>query len=480
MPDASLHDLLCRRAFLGRSAFGLGSLALSLLADRSPASAPRTSRQDPAAPFRLPTGKARRVVVIFLSGGLAQHDLFDEKPLLAERRGEELPPSVRKGERITGLTERQGALPVVGSKFEFQNYGKCGLRMSELVPQLGSVADDLLLIRSLQTDHVLHEAAMTILFTGTPLLGRPSWGSWVSYALGDGRGNLPEFVVLLSNPDASTPLHPRLWHNGFLAGRHQGVPFRSGKEPVLFVHNPPGIDQKARARQLDALRELNALEAARSGDPDAEARLAAFETAARMQTSVPELADLTQESQQTLDEYGAEIGKESFANNCLLARRLLERGVRFVQLCDAGWDHHFDIPRVLPKKCEQVDKPTAALLRDLKRRGMLDDTIVVFCGEFGRTPYCEGPLAFDSYGRDHNALACSALLAGGGFKAGHAHGRTDDWGWSAVDDVVHVHDLHATILHQLGLDHQKLTVRAQGRDFRLTDVGGKIVDGLLA
>jgi uncharacterized protein (DUF1501 family) len=321
---------------------------------------------------------------------------------------------------------------------------------------------------------------MTILFTGTPLLGRPSWGAWTSYALGDGKGNLPEFVVLLSNPDPATPLHPRLWHNGFLAGRHQGVPFRSGKEPVLFVDNPPGVDAAARARQLQALRALNEREAARSGDPDAQARLAAFETAARMQTGVPELADLRQEPPELLEEYGAEIGRDSFATNCVLARRLLERGVRFVQLCDAGWDHHYNIPRALPKKAEQVDKPTAALIRDLKRRGMLDDTIVVFAGEFGRTPYCEGPLAFDTYGRDHNALAGSVLVAGGGFKAGHAHGATDEWGWSAASDIVHVHDLHATILRQLGIDHQKLTVRAQGRDFRLTDVAGKVLPALLA
>jgi hypothetical protein len=472
----SLHDLLCRRAFLGRSAFGLGGLAAALLQQRAAASSP----QDPQPAWQLPTAKAKRVVVIFLSGGLSQHDLFDEKPLLRERRGEELPPSVRKGERLTGLTERQGALPVVGSKFEFQDHGKCKLRMSELVPCLGEVADDLLLIRSLQTDHVLHEAAMTILFTGTPLLGRPSWGAWTSYALGDGKGNLPEFVVLLSNPDPATPLHPRLWHNGFLAGRHQGVPFRSGKEPVLFVDNPPGVDAAARARQLQALRALNEREAARSGDPDAQARLAAFETAARMQTGVPELADLRQEPPELLEEYGAEIGRDSFATNCVLARRLLERGVRFVQLCDAGWDHHYNIPRALPKKAEQVDKPTAALIRDLKRRGMLDDTIVVFAGEFGRTPYCEGPLAFDTYGRDHNALAGSVLVAGGGFKAGHAHGATDEWGWSAATDIVHVHDLHATILRQLGIDHQKLTVRAQGRDFRLTDVAGKVLPALLA
>lgn len=478
------HDQLCRRAFLERGAFGLGSLALALLSDRARGLVPQdsraASRPAEAPPWRLPTAKAKRVVVIFLSGGLAQHDLFDEKPLLNERRGEELPPSIRKGERITGLTERQGALPVVGSKFEFKNYGKSGLRMSELLPHLGEVADELTLIRSLQTDHVLHEAAMTILFTGTPLLGRPSWGAWTSYALGDGKGNLPEFVVLLSNPDPATPLHPRLWHNGFLEGRHQGVPFRGGAEPVLFVKSPPGMGEKPRARQLAALKELNALEAARTGDPDATARLASFETAAKMQTSVPELTDLSQEPPEIMEEYGAEAGKDSFANNCLLARRLLERGVKFVQLCDAGWDHHFNIPRVLPRKCEQVDKPTAALIKDLKRRGMLDDTIVVFAGEFGRTPYCEGPLAFDTYGRDHNALACSTLVAGGGFRRGYAHGATDEWGWSAAENVVHQHDLHATILHQLGLDHLKLTVRAQGRDFRLTDVGGRVVKDLLA
>jgi len=472
----ALYDHLCRRAFLGGSAFGLGSLALSMLSQKARAAA---GRQDPKPAWQLPTAKAKRVVVIFLSGGLAQLDLFDDKPLLRERRGEQLPPSIRKGERVTGLTERQGALPVVGSKFEFEDYGKCGLRMSELLPHLGEVADELTLIRSLQTDHVLHEAAMTILFTGTQLLGRPSWGAWTSYALGDQRGNLPEFVVLLSNPNPATPLHPRLWHNGFLAGRYQGVPFRSGKEPVLFIENPPGVDEKLRRRQLDALAELNRLEAARTGDPDAEARLAAFETAAKMQTSVPDLADLKDEPQELLDDYGAEPGEDSFANNCLLARRLLERGVRFVQLCDAGWDHHFNIPRVLPKKCEQVDKPTAALIRDLKQRGMLDDTIVVFAGEFGRTPYCEGPLSFDSYGRDHNALACSVMVAGGGFRRGYAHGATDDWGWSAQDDIVHVHDLHATILRQLGIDHEKLTVRAQGRDFRLTDVAGKVVPDLL-
>jgi len=472
----SMFQHLSRRGFVGGSAVGLGSLAFDLLSRRALRS---QDPQDKPA-WQLDRAPAKRVVVVFCSGGLSQHDLFDEKPLLNERRGEQLPESVRQGGRVSGLTERQGQLPVVGSKFEFEDYGKCGMRMSELVPHLGGVADELTMIRSLQTDHVLHEAANTIFFTGTQLLGRPSWGAWASYALGTGRANLPEFVVLLSNPNPSTPLHPRLWHNGFLEGRHQGVPFRSGKDPVLFVKNPPGVDEKLRKRQLDALRELNTMEAARSGDPDAAARLASFETAARMQTSVPELADLSDEPDELLDDYGAVPGESSFANNCLLTRRLLERGVKFVQLCDAGWDHHFNIPRALPNKTEQVDRPTAALIRDLKNRGMLDDTIVVFAGEFGRTPYCEGPMSHDSYGRDHNNLACAALVAGGGFKGGYAHGKTDDWGWSAAEDIVHMHDLHATILHQLGIDHEKLTVRSQGRDFRLTDVAGKVVHDLLA
>lgn len=478
----TIYNPFSRRSFIGGSAAGLGSLAFSLMSQQAMGQNPNKSRgqQDPKPAWQLDKTPAKRVVVIFLSGGLSQHDLFDEKPILNERRGEQLPPSIRQGGRVSGLTERQGQMPVVGSKFEFENYGKCGMRMSELVPHLGEVADELTLIRSLQSDHVLHEAANTIFFTGTQLLGRPSFGAWVSHALGTGRGNLPEFVVLLSNPNPSTPLHPRLWHNGFLKGRHQGVQFRSGKDPVLFVKSPAGVTDKVRKQQLEALQELGQMEAARTGNPDALARLASFETAARMQTSVPELADLTDEPDELLEDYGAVRGESSFANNCLLARRLLERGTRFVQLCDAGWDHHFNIPRVLPRKCEQVDKPAAALIRDLKQRGMLDDTIVVFAGEFGRTPYCEGPLAFDNYGRDHNNLACSAIVAGGGFRPGYAHGKTDEYGWSAAEDIVHVHDLHATILHQLGIDHSKLTVRSQGRDFRLTDVAGRVEKKLLA
>lgn len=471
--DPSIESLRCaisRRAFLGNAGLGLGAIALtSLLARRA------FAREDAAlAAARLANATAKRVILIFLSGGLSQLDLFDEKPLLNQRRGEELPDSVRRGQRITGLTEKQGALPVVGTKFRFKRYGKCGMHMSELLPNLGAVADDLLLVRSLQTDHVLHEAAMTILFTGTQLLGRPSWGAWTSYALGSENQNIPEFVVLLSGGDGGTPLHPRLWHNGFLPGRYQGVQFRSGGDPVLYVKNPDGVSDGARRPVLDAVKALNEIEAQNTGDPDVTTRTQAYEMAARMQTSVPELADLKSESAETLANYGAEPGKNSFAANCLLARRLAERGVRFIQICDGGWDHHFRIPTALPRKCEDVDKPTAALIRDLKERGLLDDTIVMFTGEFGRTAYCEGPLSFDSYGRDHSALSNGVLIAGGGFKAGFEYGKTDEWGWDVVEQPLHMHDLQATVLHCLGLDHLKLVYRHQGRDFRLTDVGGKV------
>lgn len=472
-PDARTE--LCRRAFLGQTTLGLGSIALAGFFQRQGF----TAADRPA--YLLPKARAKRVILVFLAGGLSQMDLFDEKPLLNQRRGEELPDSVRRGQRITGVTEKQGALPIVGSTFKFKNYGKCGLRMSELFPNVGELADELCLIRSMQTDHVLHEAAMSILFTGSMQLGRPSWGSWCTYALGSENKDLPEFVVMITGQrDGGSPPHPRMWHNGFLPGRYQGSHFRSGKDPVLYIANPSGIDAKARKPVLDAVKELNEIEAASTGDPSISTRVQTYEMAAKMQTSVPELADLSREPQEVLDAYGAEPGKESLANNFLLARRLAERGVRFVQICDSGWDHHYNIPVLLRKKMDEAEKPFAAMMKDLKERGMLDDTIVIFTGEFGRTSYCEGPLSFATYGRDHNQLACSILLAGGGFKRGFAYGGTDDYGWSAVDKPVHVHDIQATVLHCLGLDHLKLVHRFQGRDFRLTDVGGNVIQDVLA
>jgi hypothetical protein len=474
-----------RRVFLRTSVLSLGSIALSSLLART-GSAPGAGARllgpgEETPAFQLANATAKRVILIFAAGGLSQFDLFDEKPLLNQRRGEELPDSVRKGQRITGVTEKQGALPVVGSCFKFKPYGKSGLRLSELFREMGAFADDMCLVRSMQTDHVLHEAAMSILFTGSQQLGRPSWGSWVSYGLGSENKDLPEFVVMLSGTrDGGSPPHPRMWHNGYLPGRYQGCPFRSGKEPVFFVANPPGIDAKARKRILESVRALNELESAASGDPEVTTRIQAYEMAARMQASVPELTDLSKEPADVLEKYGAEPGKESFANNCLLARRLAERGVRFIQIMDGGWDHHYNIPILLKQKMEEADKPIAALLRDLKNRDMLEDTLVIFCGEFGRTSYCEGPMSFASYGRDHQQLCGGLLLIGGGFRGGFAYGQTDDWGWDVVKDPVHVHDVQATVLHLLGLDHTKLVTRYQGRDFRLTDVAGNVVKALLA
>jgi hypothetical protein len=477
--NSPLHPDLTRRAFLGTSVLGLGSIALSGLLARS-GRADDAPEPRPGAPYKLDKATARRVILIFASGGLSQHDLFDEKPLLNKRRGEELPDSVRKGQRITGVTERQGALPVVGTCFKFKPFGKSGLRLSELFREMGAFADDTCLIRSMQTDHVLHEAAMSIMFTGSQQLGRPSWGSWASYALGSENKDLPEFVVMLSGTrDGGSPPHPRMWHNGYLPGHHQGCPFRGGKEPVFFVANPDGIDARARRRIVDGVQELDALDAAVTGNPEVAARVRTYELAARMQTSVPELTDLSKEPAEVLERYGAEPGKESFANNCLLARRLAERGVRFIQLMDGGWDHHFNIPVMLKQKMAAADRPIAALLRDLKDRDLLEETLVIFCGEFGRTSYCEGPLSFGSYGRDHHQLCGGLLLIGGGFRGGLAHGQTDEWGWDVVKDPVHVHDVQATVLHALGLAHLKLVTRYQGRDFRLTDVGGTVIKALL-
>lgn len=473
-PQFLTRQDLTRRTFLGGSVLGLGSIALAHLGAREePTSAAET--------FRLGNASAKRVILIFAAGGLSQLDLFDEKPLLNERRGEELPPSIRKGQRISGVTEAQGALPVVGSVFKFKSFGKSGLRLSELFREIGTFADDLCVVRSMQTDHVLHEAAMSILFSGSLQLGRPSWGSWISYALGSENKDLPEFVVMLSGSrDGGSPPHPRMWHNGYLPGRHQGCPFRGGKEPVFFVQSPPGMNEAARKSVLARLAELNQLEATRSGDGEIATRIQHYEMAARMQTSVPELTDLSKEPADVLQKYGAEPGKESFANNCLLARRLAERGVRFIQLMDGGWDHHYNIPVSLKQKMEMADKPIAALLRDLKERGLLEETLVLFCGEFGRTSYCEGPMSFASYGRDHQQLSGGFLMAGGGARGGTMYGETDDWGWDVVKNPVHVHDLQATVLHALGLEHRRLVTRYQGRDFRLTDVGGNVIRDLLA
>jgi len=468
---------LNRRAFLGNTMFGLSNVALASLLGGSAFG--RTRDDTPVFPNHTPT--AKRVIVLFMSGAPSQFELFDDKPLLNLRRGEPLPDSVRQGKRITEVTVRQGALPIVGSPFEFKHYGSCGMHMSELVPGLGRHADDITLVRTMQTDTVIHETATTFFFTGTQLLGRPSAGSWVTYALGSEAKDLPEFVVLVSGSSRDDQgLHSRLWGSGFLPGKYQGVPFRSSGDAVLYLSNPPGVDTEDRASVLDGLRRLNEIEAERTGDPEVHTRIASYEMAAKMQLSVPDLTDIEKEGEETLTRYGADPKKPSFANNCLLARRLLERGVRFVQLCDRGWDHHDTLPKKLRAKMEITDKPIAALMDDLKARGLFEDTLIVFAGEFGRTPYCEGELTREAYGRDHNNRLGSMWMAGGGIARGRSLGTTDEWGWDTVDFPVHVHDIQATMLHTLGIDHLKLTHRAQGRDFRLTDVAGRVVPEMLA
>ena len=469
---------LSRRALLGHGGGLLGALGLSSLLGRTALASRKLV--DEVTPWYLPKATAKRMVLVFINGGMSHLDLFDDKPLLNERFGEELPPSILKNRGVLDATDSRGSFPVVGSKYEFASHGECGMRFSELVPNLAKQADRLTMLRTVQADHVLHEAAISQLLTGAPLDGRPSWGSWVSYALGSANENLPEFVVMLSNAQGDSPAQPRLWGPGFLPGRHAGVKFRSGKQPVLDVANPPGVDEAGRKKLLDALEKLNGLEADRTGDPDVTTRIQAYEMAARMQASVPELTDLSKEDPATLERYGADPKRPSFAGNCLLTRRLLERGVRFVQLIDGGWDMHDNVPRALPRKAKQIDRGLATLIADLDERGLLDETLILVASEFGRTPHCQGPFHRDSYGRDHHPLAAGVLMAGGGVKRGLTYGTTDDWGWDVVEDPVHIHDLQATSLHCLGLDHERLTTRHQGRDFRLTDVAGNVIHDILA
>jgi hypothetical protein len=461
-----------RRHFLLHSAAGTAALAGLLTRDGFAA------ERKPHFP-----GKAKRVICLFQSGGPSHLELFDYKPMLAKYHGQELPDSIRRGQRLTGMTSGQKSFPVIAPKFKFAQHGKNGTWLSELLPQTGRVIDDLCLIRSMHTDAINHDPAITFLQTGSQQPGRPSFGSWLSYGLGSVADNLPAFVVMISHgsgSDANQGLLDRLWGSGFLPSSHQGVKLRSGRDPVLYLSDPPGIDRDLRRKMLDGLAELNRLRQAKDGDPEIETRIKQYEMAFRMQASVPELTDLSKEPDRVLDAYGPDVRRPgSFAANCLLARRLAERGVRFVQLYHRGWDNHGNLPTNIPKQCRDVDRPSAALLQDLKQRGMLDDTLVVWAGEFGRTVYGQGGLQSD-YGRDHHGRCFSIWVAGGGFRGGHVHGETDDYGYNIVRDPVTVHDLHATLLHCLGIDHERLTYKFQGRDFRLTDVSGNVVKELLA
>jgi len=479
--------LLTRRHFFGKASHGLGVAALaSLLADQGMA-APRAGEAAPLGglpglPHFAP--KAKRVIYLFQSGGPSQIELFDYKPRLAELRQTELPDSVRRGQRLTGMTSGQTSFPVVPSLYRFQQHGQSGAWLSELLPHTAKVADQLCFIKSMHTEAINHDPAVTFFQTGFQLAGRPSIGSWIAYGLGSENRDLPAFVVMISqgtgNP-ADQPLYDRLWGSGFLPTRYQGVKFRSGGEPVLYLSNPPGLSDAQRRRFVEDVGKLNEATLAEFGDPEIATRIAQYEMAYRMQQSVPELTDLSREPDAVFELYGPESRKKgTFAANCLLARRLAERGVRFIQLFHRGWDQHYKLPKALPGQARDVDQPCAALIQDLQQRGLLDETLVVWGGEFGRTVYCQGKLTPDDYGRDHHPRCFTMWMAGGGVKPGISYGATDDYSYNITEDPVHVHDLHATILHCLGVDHTRLTFKFQGRHFRLTDVHGQVVKPLLA
>lgn len=467
-----LHDpspRLTRRHFLTQA--GLGATALSTLMSDAPA-----ATHFPA--------KAKRVIYLFQSGAPSQLDLFDPKPGLQARYDQDLPDSIRQGQRLTGMTAAQERFPIAPSRYQFARHGQGGAWLSELLPHTAGVADELCLIKSMHTEAINHDPAITFFQTGAQLAGRPSIGSWLSYGLGSENSDLPAFVALLSNGSGNPmdqPLYDRLWGSGFLPTKHQGVKFRSQGDPVLFLSNPKGMQAPARRRMLDDLAKLNELRLAELGDPEIATRIAQYELAYRMQTSVPELTDLSKEPRSTLELYGPDSRTPgTFAANCLLARRLAERGVRFIQLFHRGWDQHTKLPAQIQGQCRDTDQPAAALVADLKQRGMLEDTLIVWGGEFGRTVYCQGRLTRENYGRDHHPRCFSIWMAGGGIRGGITHGETDDFSYNITRDPVHVHDLHATMLHCLGIDHTRLTFKFQGRHYRLTDVHGQVVRQVLA
>jgi hypothetical protein len=471
--------IMNRRTFLARSTTGLGALALgSLLNERLFAGPTQPSLHGALKSLDF-APKAKRVIYLFMSGAPSHIDLFDYKAKLKDLTNTELPASVRMGQRITGMTSGQKQLLCVGSPFEFTKFGKCGMELSELLPNTGKIVDDIALIRSMFTEPINHDPAVTFFATGNQQPGRPTMGAWCSYGLGSENQNLPAFIVLLSG-GGGQPLQTRYWGSGFLPGNHQGVQFRGSGDPVLYVSNPGGIDGKIRRQLLDGVQQLNKIQLGALGDPEIATRIEAYEMAYRMQTSVPELMDISKESKETLELYGAEPGKPSFANNCLLARRLAERNVRFIQLVHRDWDHHSNLPEEIKKQAKLTDQASAALILDLKQRGLLDDTLVIWGGEFGRTTYSQGEITKTSFGRDHHPRCFSIWMAGGGIKGGLTLGKTDDFGYNVIEDQVHVHDFHATMLHCLGIDHTRLIHRFEGRDYRLTDVAGKVVDKLLA
>jgi hypothetical protein len=484
-PFREAGEILTRRDFFGRSATGIGAAALASLLNDDLAAAPAPANAVtglPGLPHFPP--KAKRVIYLFQSGAPSQMDLFDYKPRLQDLRGTDLPDSIRRGQRLTAMTATQDRFPIAPSMFRFARHGRSGAWVSDLMPHMARVADELCFIKSMHTEAINHDPAITFFQSGAQLAGRPSMGAWVSYGLGSENRDLPAFVVLISqgtgNPN-DQPLYDRLWGSGFLPSRYQGIKFRSSGDPVLYLSNPSGLDAATRRRMLDDLARLNQIREQETGDPEILTRIAQYEMAFRMQTAVPELTNLSREPQHVIDMYGPEARRPgTFAANCLLARRLAERGVRFIQLFHRGWDQHTNLPPQIRGQCRDTDQASAALITDLKQRGLLDDTLVIWGGEFGRTVYCQGTLTADNYGRDHHPRCFTIWLSGGGIKPGMSFGETDDFCYNIASDPVHVHDLHATMLHCLGIDHRRLTFLYQGRHHRLTDVHGNLVREILA
>lgn len=476
--EQKTDPFLTRRQWLSRS--GIGAMALAWLLAREGRSDPVATSKDPLAP-RPPhfPPRAKSIIHLHMVGAPSQLDLFDNKPELRRHDGQLCPDELLEGQRFAFL---RGHPRLLGSRFQFARYGEGGVELSELLPHLATVADEIAVIKTLKTEEFNHAPAQLFLHTGIGRFGRPSLGSWITYGLGSENDNLPAYVVMITGSVAGAG--NSLWGNGFLPSVYQGTEFRSQGDPVLFLSNPPGMTAQDRRRAIDQIQQLNRHQMRWTGDPEIQTRISQYELAFRMQSAVPELMDISREPQHILDMYGADPGKPGFANNCLLARRLVESGVRFVQLFDEGWDHHSNVFELLPKKCAQVDRASAALIRDLKQRGLLDETLVLWGGEFGRTPMLQGTSPTEKPeakpGRDHHKEAFAVWLAGGGIQGGMTLGQTDPLGYFPVEDAVHVHDLHATMLHLLGLDHERLTFRYQGREFRLTDVAGRVVQKLMA
>lgn len=474
--EARLH--ITRRHFFARTGKSIGAAALASLLARDSEGATNAGGL-PGLPHFAP--RAKRVIYLFQHGAPSQLDLFDYKPKLTAMRGTDLPESVRMGQRLTGMTAYQAKFPTAPSVFRFERRGQAGTWLSELIPHIGKVADDITVVKSLHTDAINHDPAVTFFQTGFQLAGRPSMGAWVAYGLGSENQDLPAFVVMVSQGVGNAQaLADRSWGSGFIPTRYQGVKFRSGADPVLFLSDPEGYSPEARRRYLDDLAKLNDLKLKDYQDPEIATRISQYEMAFRMQTSVPELTDLSKEPPSTFELYGPDSRKPgTYAANCILARRLAERGVRFIQLFHRGWDQHGNLPREIKGQCQQTDQASAALITDLKQRGLLADTLVVWGGEFGRTVYSQGVLTETNYGRDHHPRCFSIWMAGGGIQSGLTYGETDEFSYNIVENEMDVHDLHATILHCLGVDHTRLTFKFQGRHYRLTDVHGRIVKGLL-